>query len=330
MNKMDMDKNKESQMDTVVQEVNSIHLYFDNWDMYGPQGWWGFGLNENDGSRSVSEIGDYLDDSKDVKRLFEEGYDDVGKDGLDHFRRKFVLSDSCSVELAYLDDSHVTHSVSFRVDSAEKSFENNPDFASDQFGMHEEFDRCLKVITDKYQKDMAARRSKDGLEDIDQFLEYGDWKKEFKEITDILDKHGMDLMRYTDDQNDVVIRDSGSRLMVSGYNVEQFMENFASKVRNYDPVEMAYGDTAHEREMFGSDRNGIPYVNDRQTQDEYFKGSLDYFKKVQERFSGALQDLQTSLSKGKDLDMPVELDMSEIDQKFKDRANGKDSGKGSR
>lgn len=26
----------------------------------------------------------------------------------------------------------------------------------------------------------------------------------------------------------------------------------------------------------------------------------------------------------------VELDMSEIDQKFKDRANGKDSGKGSR
>ena len=164
----------------------------------------------------------------------------------------------------------------------------------------------------------------------DQFLEYGDWKKEFKEITDILDKHGMDLMRYTDDQNDVVIRDSGSRLMVSGYNVEQFMENFASKVRNYDPVEMAYGDTAHEWEMFGSDQNGIPYVNDRQTQDEYFKGSLDYFKKVQERFSGALQDLQTSLSKGKDLDMPVELDMSEIDQKFKDRANGKDTGKGSR
>ena len=156
------------------------------------------------------------------------------------------------------------------------------------------------------------------------------WKKEFKEITDILDKHGMDLVRYKDDQNDVVIRDSGSRLMVSGYNAEQFMENFAAKVRSYDPVEMAYGDTAHEREMFGSDRNGIPYVNDRQTQDEYFKGSLDYFKKVQERFSGALQDLQDSLNKGKDSDIPLELDMSEIDQKFKDRANGKYTGKGSR
>lgn len=32
----------------------------------------------------------------------------------------------------------------------------------------------------------------------------------------------------------------------------------------------------------------------------------------------------------KDSDMPVELDMSEIDKKFKDRANGKDTGKGSR
>lgn len=327
---MDINKNEESKIDAVVQEVNSITVFFDNWDMYGPQGGWGLGLNKNSDSRSVSELGDYLDSSKDVKCLFEEGYDDVGKDGLAHFRRKFVLSDSCSVELAYLDDSHVTHSVSFRVDSAEKSFEDYPDFASDQFGMHEEFGRCLKVITDKYQKDMAACRSKVGLEDNDLFLEYGDWKKEFKEITDILDKHGMDLMRYTDDQNDVVIRDSGSRLMVSGYNAEQFMENFASKVRNYDPVEMAYGDTAHEWEMFGSDRNGIPYVNDRQTQDEYFKGSLDYFKKVQERFSGALLDLQASLNKGKDSEIPVELDMSEIDKKFKDRANGKDTGKGSR
>ncbi len=35
-------------------------------------------------------------------------------------------------------------------------------------------------------------------------------------------------------------------------------------------------------------------------------------------------------SKDSDKDMPVELDMSEIDQKFKDRANGKDTGKGSR
>ena len=51
---------------------------------------------------------------------------------------------------------------------------------------------------------------------------------------------------------------------------------------------------------------------------------------MQERFSGALQDLQASLNKGKESDMPVELDMSEIDQKFKDRANRKDSGKGSR
>lgn len=33
---------------------------------------------------------------------------------------------------------------------------------------------------------------------------------------------------------------------------------------------------------------------------------------------------------GKDSEMPVELDMSEINQKFKDRANGKNTGKGSR